>query len=251
MGEQSEAIAEEPMEEPCPPPPPLPPSTAQQSLPLFGSVSERKSHDQSRGDSPDIHRSCLSRVAAAPLRTDGKPCAEDSIASVDMSDLNALKSDNEGDGDDQASRPFPRFPHLTRSQPQSPIAYAPSYVHTPRQPSKSSVYSIHVSSTSEEMSSRNGSVSPEVTQIISATPRPRKRSTPTRSREPSSTRNRKDSSKSRRGADVPPVPTNSHIVKPTARKAAWLSGGDEAICVSGEDEANESDSSLDLHTPLP
>ncbi|KAH0831083.1 hypothetical protein J3R83DRAFT_13629 [Lanmaoa asiatica] len=229
-GEQSEVIAEEPVEEPCPPL--APPSAAPQSPPLFGSVAERKSHDQSRGDSPDILRHCLSRVATAPLaRPNDKPYAEDSIASVDMSDLNALKLDNEGDGDDQASRPFPRFPPLPHSQPQSPTdppPSAPPYVHTPRKPSKSSVCSVHVSSSSDDMTSRHRAMSPEITQIISVTPRPRKRSTPSRSRDPSSTRNRKDNSRSRRVADVPPVPT-----------------------IAGEDEANESDSSLDLHTPLP
>ena len=249
MGEQSETIAEEPVEAPRPPP-----SAAPQSPPLFGSVTERRSHDQSRGDSPDILRSCLSRVAVAPhLRPDDKLYAEDSIASVDMSD--ALKSDNEGDGDDQASRPFPRFPPLPHSSSQSPTgppSSPPSYVHTPRKPSKSSVYSIHVSCNSEDMNSRHRAMSPEITQIISATPRPRKRSAPSRSREPSSTRNRKESSRSRRGADVPPVPTSSRIVKtPLVTKAVRVSGDGEAINVAGEDQGNESDSSLDLHTPLP
>jgi hypothetical protein len=252
MAEQSETIAEELVEAPCPPPPP--PSAAPQSPPLFGSVAERRSHDQPRGDSPDILRSCLSRVAVAPhLRSDDKLYAEDSIASVDMSD--ALKSDNEGDGDDQASRPFPRFPPLPHSSSQShtdPPSFPPSYVHTPRKPSKSSVYSIHVSCNPEDMNSRHRAMSPEITQIISATPRARKRSTPSRSREPSSTRNRKESSRSRRGADAAPVPTSSRIVKTSlVTKAVRVSGDGEAINVAGEDQGNESDSSLDLHTPLP
>lgn len=236
------------MEEPWPPPPL--PSVVPQSPAMVGSIGERKSHDQVRGDSPDMLRSCLTRAAAATLRPDDRACAEDSIASVDMSDLNALKSDNEGDGDDQASHLFPRFPHLPRSQAQiaSDIAScAPSNVHEPRKPSKSSVCSIHVSTTSEDVTPRNGALSPEITQMISATPRPRKRSTPSRSREASSTRDRKDS---RRGADVPPVPTGSQRMKRTRGKVARLSGGDEGICVSGE-EVNDSDSSLDLHTPLP
>lgn len=254
MGEQSETIAEEPVEEPCPPA--AAPSAAPQSAPPFGSVPERKSHDEARSESHDILRPCLSRLATTPhLRPDDKPYAEDSIASVDMSDLNAIKSDNEGDGDQQASRPFPRSPPLPRSQPQSPIdppPAAPRYVHTPRKPSKSSVHSIHVSSTSEDVDTRQRTMSPEITQIISAIARPRKRSTPSRSRDTSRTRDRKESSRSRRGADIPPVPISSRRVKtPLPTKTARVGGDDEANCVAREEEANESDSSLDLHTPLP
>ena len=254
MGEQNEAIAEESVEVSCAPPPL--PLAAPQSAPLFGLVAERRSHDQSRGDSPDIPRSCLSRVAAAaPLRPNDRPDLEDSIANVDMSDLNALKSDNEGDADDQASRPFPRLPLLPHSSSGSSIdspSSVPPYVHSPRKSSKSSMYSIHVSCNSEDMNSRHGALSPEITQIISDTPRPRKRSTPSRSREPSSTRNRKESSRNRRGVDAVPVPTRSQILKtPVVTKAARLSGGDVTKCVAGEDQGNESDSSLDLHTPLP
>lgn len=251
LGEQSEAIMEEPVVEPSSSSPLA--FVAPLSPPLFGSVATRRSHDQSRGESPDILRSCLSRTAATSLLRPGdKPCAEDSIASVDMSDLNALRSDNEGDGDDRASHPFPRFPPHPRSQPQSPSdppCSDPLYAHSPQKRSMSSVYSVHVSSTSEDMTSRDGALSPEIRQMISATPRPRKRSTPSRSRESSSTRNRKGSAKSGRGADVPPVPTSSRMVKNTARSAAWLSRDDETLCV--RDDGHESDSSLDLHTPLP
>lgn len=190
-------------------------------------------------------------MAATPLvRPDDKLYAEDSIASIDMSDLNAIKSDNEGEVDEEASRAFPRFPPFPHSQPQSPIdspRSAPAYVHTPRKPSKSSIHSIHVSSISEEVDMRDRAMSPEITHIISATPRPRKRSTPSRSRDSSSTRNRKDSSKGGRGAEVPPLPTGFQRVKTPARS----SGEDEVICVAREDEGNDSDSSLDLHTPLP
>ncbi|KAG6380095.1 hypothetical protein JVT61DRAFT_8180 [Boletus reticuloceps] len=234
MGEQSKVIAESS----CPPPPP--PSVISRSPPVFGSVAERRSHDQSRGDSLDIPRSCVSRVAATPLaRTDDKLYVEDSLANVDMSDLNAVKMDNEGDGDDQASRPFPRFPPLLHSKSQSPIdspSSVPSYVHTPRKPS----------------SLLHGAISPEVTQMISATPRLRKGSVPSRSREPSSTRNRKESSRSRSGADTVQAPTSSHKVKNSlVTKAARLNGGGKGICAAGGEEGNESDSSLDLHTPLP
>ncbi|KAI9569347.1 hypothetical protein HD554DRAFT_609299 [Boletus coccyginus] len=251
--EQSETIAEEPVEESCPP---FLPSAISQSPPLSGSVAERRSHDQSRGDSPDILRSCLSRVATAPhLPSGDKAYVEDSIARVDMSDLSALKLDNEGDGDDQASRPFPRFPPLPHSQSQSPTAApstSPSYVHTPRKPSMSSVYSTHVPFNSEDMNSRHRAMSPEITQIISATPRPRKRSTPSRSRAPSWARNRKESSRSQRVADAAPVPKSSCIVKtPQVTKVARLSGDGGATCLAGEEQGNDSDSSLDLHTPLP
>lgn len=251
-GEQSVTIAEEPVQESRPT---LPASlVAPHSPPLFGSVTERRSHDQSRGDSPDILRSSLSRATATPLRLHDKTCAEDSIASVDMSDLNALRSDNEGDGEDQTSLPFPRCPPLPRSQAHGPPdrpPSAPSCGHTPRKPSKSSDYSMHVPSTSEDAGSRHGALSPEITQMISATPRPRKRSTPSQSHDSSSTRNRKDSSRSRGGGDVPPVPTSSHIAKTAVRKATRRNGGNEANRVSRGEEANESDSSLDLHTPLP
>ncbi|KAF8128886.1 hypothetical protein EV363DRAFT_1400146 [Boletus edulis] len=250
MSEQSKVIAESS----CPPPPP--PSVISRSPPVFGSVAERRSHDQSRGDSLDIPRSCVSRVAATPLaRTDNKLYVDDSLANVDMSDLNAVKMDNEGDGDDQASCPFPRFPPLLHSTSQSPIdspSSVPSYVHTPRKPSKSSVHSIHVSCDSEDMNSRHGAISPEVTQMITATPRLRKGSVHSRSREPSSTRNRKESSRSRSGADTVEVPTSSHKVKNSSvTKAARLNGGGKGICVARGEEGNESDSSLDLHTPLP
>lgn len=230
MGEQNETIAEEPAEEPCPP------SAAPQSPLSLSSVAERKSHDQSRGGSLDILGPPISRVAATPLlRPDEKPYAEDSIARIDMSDLNAIKSDHEGEGDDPVSRLFPRFPPLPHSQPQSPIE-RPRYVQAPRKPSESSDHSIHVPSISEDVDMRDRAMSPEITQIISVTPRVRKRSTPSRSRDSSRTR-------SRMAGEVPPVPTSSHISKtPLVTKAARL---------SGDDEANESDSSLDLHTPLP
>ncbi|KAG8215979.1 hypothetical protein J3R82DRAFT_7964 [Butyriboletus roseoflavus] len=252
MGEQSATIAEEPVDEPCPPT--AAPLGAPQSPPLVGSVTERKSRDESRSDSHDILRPCLSGAASAPhLRPNDRSYAEDSIAGVDMSDLNAIKSDNEGDGDQQTSLPFPRSPPLPRSQPQSPIDRPPPrYVHTPRKPSKSSVYSVRVSSTSEDVDTRDRTMSPEITQIISATPRPRKRSTQSRSRDSSRTRDRKESSRSQRAAEVPPVPISFRRVKtPLVTKAARVSGDDEAVCVAGDEEANESDSSLDLHTPLP
>ncbi|KAG9313735.1 hypothetical protein JVU11DRAFT_6089 [Chiua virens] len=240
IGERKEAIAEERIEthSHC-----APPAAVSQSP----SVAER-SHDLSRGDSPDILRSCLTREAAPAVGAVDKPYTEDSIASVDMSDLNTVKSDNEGDGDDQASRPFPRCPPLPHSQPQSPTdppCTGPHFGHQPRKPSRSL---IHVSSTPNNVTSRVRAKSPEITQIISATPRPLKRSTPSQSRERSRTRNRIDSSKSRQRADALPVPSTQTVKTP---RAARLSGDDKVTSVRKVEEGNDSDSSLDLHTPLP
>lgn len=251
VGEQSATIAEELMGKGCLAPPP--PSTAPQSLPISGSVAVRRSHDRpSRGDSPDVLRSCLSRVAAVPVpRADDKLYVEDSIANVDMSDLNAFKSDNEGDADDQASHRFPRSPPLPRSPTQSPTCpptYPPSYTHTPHKASRSSVSSIHVSQNSEDMRSRHGALSPEITQMISAAPRPRKRSTPSQSRELNTTRYRKGSVGGRKRVDGVP---SSQTVKTSLARAARSGGGDDVNNIAREDEGHDSDSSLDLHTPLP
>lgn len=240
VGEQSTSIAEESVEAPCPPP--LAPQVAPLSPPIFGSVAERRSHDRPRDDSPDILRT--SRVVVAPpIRPGDKLDVEDSIANVDMSDLNALKSDNEGDCDEETSRPFPRCPPLFHSSSQSPVDLpisAPVYVHTPRKPSKSSMKSIHVTSHPEDMHPRHGAMSPEITHMLSTTLRPRKRSTPSESR--GSTRKRREGL-SRQASDTVPMPTHGQLVKTPSTTKVTRAG-----C---EDGGNESDSSLDLHTPLP
>ncbi|KAF9224719.1 hypothetical protein BS17DRAFT_45698 [Gyrodon lividus] len=253
--EQSEVIQEEPGEEEPRPPPAQAPISA--SL-----VGEEKSDVPSQRDIPDILRPSVSRKTSAPLDPpDDTLYVEDSIANIDMSDLSALKYDNEVEPDDHASRPFPRFPPLPHSQQQSlanPLpTSAPPYAHTPRKPSKSSICSTNVFPAAEKREARSRSASPEISQMISGTPRPRKRSS-SRSRVSSLARDRKESGRSRNGLDAPPAPKLSPnmgraMVARRGGSAVGLStnGDDEAMCGTGEaDDANESDSSIDLHTPL-
>ncbi|KAI6144963.1 hypothetical protein BKA82DRAFT_4168796 [Pisolithus tinctorius] len=92
---------------------------------------------------------------------------------------------------------------------------------------------------------RSRSTSPELSQIISLTPRPRKRS-----RTSSLGRERALSVRSRKSSDAlpPPVPKLS----PTRTRTGWGNFGAQTGAVLGEDDdAYGSDSSIDLHTPLP
>ncbi|KAI6126879.1 hypothetical protein F5141DRAFT_361800 [Pisolithus sp. B1] len=242
---------------------------------------------------PAIARPSTSRKSSAgtSMPVSGNAYGEDSIASIDMSDLNALKLDNEGDGDELRTFPsFPPIPHSVGSSKGGPL-----YTHTPRKPSKASVSSVHVfpgSPTDQsamnhagdvdkndnginseqnhpnapdgvdrgDAQSRLRSASPELSQIISLTPRPRKRSTPSqpRSRTSSFGRERALSTRSRKSSDTvpPPVPKLS----PTRTRTGWGKSGvrgegqseGETGTVLGEDnDGYGSDSSIDLHTPLP
>ncbi|KAL4071787.1 hypothetical protein J3A83DRAFT_2909733 [Scleroderma citrinum] len=206
-----------------------------------------------------------------------------------MSDLNALKSDNEGDGEADDSQPFPSFPPVPQLPHTSPVMTGtggPLYTHTPRKPSKALISSVHVFPTSsDDVSTRSDCIgdnanygdsgahndrntpggtqsrssSPEIAHIISLTPRPRKRSTSARSRSCTSSlgRERKSSVRSRRGSDavpLPPMPRWSPT-RMTSTTEWGRSGARESL--AGEDtegmdnDAHDSDSSLDLHTPLP
>lgn len=216
----------------------------------------------------------------------GDAYVDDSIASIDMSDLTALKSDNEADGDVadfQSFSTLPPVPQLPRSHPMETATGRPLYTHTPRKPSRASISSVHVfpTSSAEVSTTRNRvgdnnnygdygahhdretrggvqpqsrSSSPEIPHIISLTPRPRKRSTSARSRTrtPSLGRERKPSVRSRKGSDaVPPLPKLS----PSRMRSAAELGRHGAVASEEtegvDDEAHDSDSSLDLHTPLP
>ncbi|KAH7882911.1 hypothetical protein F5I97DRAFT_1930530 [Phlebopus sp. FC_14] len=214
-------------------------------------------------DIPDILRPSMSRKPSAPLVPPLEP-VEDSLASIDMSDLNALKSDHEPDPepDEHGLHPFPQIPRLPHHElPQSPTnTFAnsgPPYVHAPRKRSRSSIQTKEVFSTDGGRGVRSRSTSPEIPQIISATtPRLRKRSSSSRSRASSRTRDRKESSRSRKTSDVPPVPRLSANLGRTTVEGGRGRASSMGTRGSGEidgigDDAHESDSSLDLHTPLP
>ncbi|KAI6015273.1 hypothetical protein F5J12DRAFT_524260 [Pisolithus orientalis] len=242
---------------------------------------------------PAIARPSASRKPSAgtSMPLSDNTYGEDSIASIDMSDLSALKSDNEGDGDELRTclsfPPVPPIPHSVGSGKRGPL-----YAHTPRKPSKASISSVHVFPISptdrnamrhvgdvdkndngeqnradahndidrNDAQFRSRSTSPDLSQIISLTPRPRKRSTPShpRSRTSSLGRERALSVRSRKSSDAlpPPVPKLS----PTRTRTGWGNFGargegqpeGETGAVLGEDDdAYGSDSSIDLHTPLP
>lgn len=217
---------------------------------------------------------------------------DDSIASIDMSDLNALKLDNEGDSEVADPQPFPAFPPVSQLPGFHPVvtgAGRPLYTHTPRKPSKASISSVHVFPTSSadvssthhrvgddddddgdygahnDRKTRGGtpsqsrSSSPEIAHIISLTPRPRKRSTSARPRTRTSSlgRERKSSVRSRRGSDAVPLPPLPKLPPSRMRSTAELGRSGVGENLAGEetegmvDEAHDSDSSLDLHTPLP
>lgn len=236
---------------------------------------------------PVIARPSTSRKSSAgtSMAVSGNANGEDSIASIDMSDLSALKSDNEGDGDELRTfpslPPVPPIPHSVR-----PGKGGPLYTHTPRKPSKASISSVHVFSCSptdqsamnhagdidKDGNGNNGEQnhpnapddidrgSPELSQIISLTPRPRKRSTPSqpRSRTSSFGRERALSMRSRKNSDTvpPPVPKLS----PTRTRTGWgncgvrgegQSEGETGTVLGEGNDGYGSDSSIDLHTPLP
>jgi hypothetical protein len=253
--DQSEVIQEEPTEEEPRPPPAAPPPAAQAPISPTP-VAEEKSDAHLQRDIPDILRPSVSRKTSTPFvpPSDDSFYVQDSIARIDMSDLNAAKYDNEAEPDDHASRPFPQFPPLPHSQQQCVANPLPTSA-TPRKLSTPSIYSTHVFPTAEDRGSESRCASPEISQIISATPRMRKSSS-SRSRVSSFKRDRKESARSRKGSEPPPVPKLSPImgrmmVGKRRGSAAGLSasGDDEVVCGTGE--ADESDSSIDLHTPLP
>ncbi|KAI6041554.1 hypothetical protein EDC04DRAFT_1262994 [Pisolithus marmoratus] len=212
---QGEIIHEEPSAEvehrsQCPPrsapapasvdspsPPSMPPLSARDeslkvALPLATPVTL----------APAVARPSASRKSSTGMSIplSDNVCGEDSIATIDMSDLNALKSGDEGDGDElRAFPPFPPVPPIPHSVGSG--KGGPLYTHTPRKPNRSAVG--HVGDVSKngdgvndeqnhpnahndvdrgDVRSRSRSASPELSQIISLTPRPRKRSIPSQPR---------------------------------------------------------------------
>jgi hypothetical protein len=149
--------------------------------------------------------------------------ANESIACIDISDLNALKSDYEGD------YPLSAFPFPPSSPSSLPLR--------PRKSSRASELSSAFPSTSEKEGGR--SVSPDVSAIIHATPRPRSRP---RSRVSSQSRSRISS--------LPGQKTRPIANSIKSRSSSKQVRRELEVEVENED-ARDSDSSIDLHTPLP
>lgn len=247
---------------------------------------------------PHILRPAVSRKMSTESASsdDVLRFANDSIANIDISDL---KADNECDLDEAGSFSLPPLSPLSQHAPSSVhidnrqslmntnTDHVPPYVHTPPKHSKSSVSSTHVfpaattadipttslgnnvnyvqDGYSEDNSTRARSTSPEISQIILATPRSRNRST-SRSRLRTSSYGREGrgsvASRSRMGSGVPPpVPRLSpNVMRSPVIHREYVAAGatlgeleDGGIEGRGDvgDEGHDSDSSLDLHTPLP
>ncbi|KAG6336399.1 hypothetical protein ID866_2693 [Astraeus odoratus] len=239
---------------------------------------------------PPILRPGMPRKTSTgpPIPSSDVGFGEDSITSID---LNALKSDNEcdGEGDDPRTLPdIPPAPQFAHSHPTASGEVKPLYTHTPRKPSRSSISSTHafptcstathhhvvndnhghygahndcnVSNTIVSSHSPLRSTSPEISQIISLTPRPRKRSSTSRSRSRTSNggRERRGNTMSTKASDAippPPVPKLSPTrmrVAEWGRSALGRESHDETECVVVDgNDTHDSDSSIDLHTPLP
>jgi large subunit ribosomal protein LP1 len=151
------------------------------------------------------------------------PQVNDSIACIDISDLNPLKSDHESDD------PLSSFPYPPSSPKHIPLK-------TPRKSSRASELHFAFPPTCEK--ERERSVSPDVTAIIHATPRPRSRP---RSRV---------SSQSRPRISSLPGQQSRPSLKHKSSGASKRIGRELEVEVEDEDD-RDSDSSIDLHTPLP